>query len=493
MDASLKNQSPPPLPAGSAPASKAGPSPFHTLRTPRSGNDTLAVLWHPNHLQIGVIRRQSLASFWSASSKPSSVEEFAAALDEGMRSIEFSGSDAVLLLEHPSFQHRIETLPPVSESAARNYLAHRVEREQNASDPCLWVAQPLGTARKETSVLLHVLPTSLYRAINQEFITRRLDLMRIIPVTVPVLPLVGAPAADKPVLAAVELGGSVCCTVIAPDGTVLLNRILRADWEAEPERIAMEANRCTLFIKQRHGLVVGEVRLVGRPIEVTSQEVARRCPPGTQVTTKAITPRDWLDALVRIPVRHPVNLLAGYLTHKRQIQLWRKALITAAWLGVVILGLSAWSVRQKTLDQLNHYAQLAGSEQTLRAERTRLVDRNALVDLNNEVIADIATNRGAAMPSRVLAAIAATAPAAIDVTESLIRYDSAATKWQVRITGQIRSDEFSAPEILATWIGQLERASPALSFPENLRVLTAGGPDSPTLQRFSIDGGPNEP
>lgn len=195
---------------------------------------------------------------------------------------------------------------------------------------------------------------------------------------------------------------------------------------------------------------------------------------------------------MRVPLRHTVNLLSGYLTHKRQIQLWRKALIAAAWLGVIVAGLSAWSLAQQTEERLQHYAQLRADHETLLRDRDRLTQRNTIVDHDAEVVADIVTRRGTSTPSRILSAVAATAPVAVDVTESIVRFDNASGRWQVRISGQIRSDEFSAPEILSNWISQLARTSPSLELPEPLRSLTPAGADLPTLQRFSMEGTSNE-
>ncbi|WP_404423133.1 hypothetical protein [Nibricoccus sp. IMCC34717] len=475
---------PPAAPAPAAP---------HALRIRRSGSDALAVVWFPGGLQVGVLRRGALVSHWSSSGAPDSLEAFAAELDNALTSLDFSGSDVVLVLEHAAFRHSFEALPPLSDSATRNYLTQRIQREQPADDPLLWVSQPLHSPKKEKAVLLHLLPTSLYQALNGVFIDRQLDLTRIIPATVPLLQLAAPDIGAKPVVLAAELGTSVTCSVIDTNGNLLLNRSFRAAWDTEADRIGVEVNRCALFIKQRFALAVSDIRLLGRPNDATTTEVKRRCAQGSTIETRAVTARDWLDAVARVPLRQPVNLLSGYLSHKRQIQLWRKGLIAAAWLGFLVLFTSAVSIVQQTGDQRSHLAQLATDEATLRAERERLLTRNAVAEANQQTIDEIQVARDLALPARILATVAASTPASIDLTESTIRFDAGISKWQVRLVGQLHTDEFSAPEMLSSWLNTLARGTPALDFPEPLRAIVNGGADSPTLQRFSVEGGLREP
>src|SRR5690606_39092622 len=114
---------------------------------------------------------------------------------------------------------------------------------------------------------------------------------------------------DMPLLVATEAGSSTAVPVGKTGSDVLFARTILESWRKDAARVAVEINRSLLYAKQQFGTTVDFLWLLGRGAEEAQAEVSAKCGSNTDVVVEEIGPLDWLKAIVRLPPRHPVNLV----------------------------------------------------------------------------------------------------------------------------------------------------------------------------------------
>lgn len=462
-------------------------------RAPRSGADTLGLSWIHGQFHAAAYRRQTPVGTWVSPTAVDSIEQFEAAVDAAIGSLGFGGTEAFLILAHEQFVHQMETAPAFSESAARAYLRARVERHAQDYGDALWVSQRAVSNRKDASYVLHLLPSEFYLRINEIALRRRIDLTRILPLLVPLQTELGnlGEAAGTPVLLAAEAGAATALVVGRTPREVLFTRTTLASWKTEPARVAVEINRSILYAKQQFAAAIDRLWMVGSAAESARPEVEAKCGAGKAVVVRSGGPGHWLDLAAKLPARHPVNLVAGYLRQKRRNRLIRRIAIAACFLMLVLLGLDAWTREQAWEVEAIRLQGLAAAEEALRAEHARLAARNAEVEHAQLAVQAIVDTRLPVLPPKFIALLAASLPAEARLHEIVVKWDDAERRWTFRADGTIEADEETTRTLVVTMGRQLARS------PLRVRVLEAARSsqgttvlaDGTLLQGFSLEGG----
>jgi hypothetical protein len=457
-------------------------------------SDVLGLAWLHGTLHASVFHRQLATKSWVSETPVHTLEEFEAALDVALRTLGFSGTEVFLVLEHDAFVHQAEYAPAFSESAARAYLRGRIERYEKEREPVLWISQRTVSARQEAAFLLHLLPSAFYGRLNGFLLARRLDLTRILPLVVP-LQLVldsGSTPKDQPVLVVAEAGDATTLMVSRANGELVFARTMLARWQTDSERIAVEVNRSLLYAKQQFGAVVEHIQLLGAVAEKPQGDVLAKCGSGKQLTVRATSVTDWLQAVARLSQRHPVNLVVGYLGRKRRQQFLRRALLAACWLGLGLMMLDAWSRIGTWEAENSRWQSLAANHEAMNAEVIRLEERNAVVTRQNEIVVQTVDGRLPPVPSRFLAYLGSVRPPEMQFTDFNVSWDAAADRWSFRLEGQIEGDEELAREGVAAFQRLLAKSPFRARFSDSVRSLTVvagSGLGIPTAQRFALEGG----
>jgi len=473
-------------------------APFSTA-TRRAGEysrrpyDTLGIAWLNGSFQAAVFRRQVAKWAWTSSTPVRTPEEFEVALDQALVELRFGGTEVFLILEHDAFVHQPEQAPAFSEAAARAYLRGRVERFEKEHEPVLWVSQPTVSARKEATFLLHLLPTSFYNRINGVLLERHLDLARILPLAVPlqlILPVL-TQGKDRPVLVAADTGEATTVMVAQPDGQLLFARTMLARWEVDPARIGVEINRSVLYAKQQFSAVIDALWLLGTASEAAQTEVQARCGAGKEILVRNSTPLEWMEAVAKLTPRHPINLVAGYLSRKRRHQLIRRTIISVCWISLVCLGLDTWARVQEWTAQSQRFHALEKNHGSMLAERDRLVLRNAEMQRQRDFIRQVSEERLPAVPSRFLGYVASILPAEAHLNESSVKWDDGTKKWSFHLDGQVEGDEDTGRELIDAFQKTLSHSALRAKINPGARSLvpvTSSGLEASAAQRFSLEG-----
>lgn len=483
MDAEVNKSPSRPAPARSSPTGRPG----------RSQADTLGLAWVHGTFHAAAYRRQAPVGTWTAPAAVDSIEQFEAAVDAAIEALGFGGSEAFLILAHEQFAHQMESAPAFSESAARAYLRARVERHVQDHGESLWVSQRAESNRKDAAYVLHLLPSEFYLRVNEIALRRRIDLTRILPLLVPLQVELGnlGEAAGTPVLLAVEAGAATTLVVGRTPREVLFTRTTLASWRTEPARVAVEINRSLLYAKQQFAAAVDRLWIVGPAAEAARADVEAKCGAGKSVVVRSGGPAHWLDLVARLPARHPINLVAGYLRQKRRNRFIRRIVIAACFLALVLLGLDAWTREQEWRAESSRLQALAAAEESVRAEHARLTARNLEVQQAQAAVQSLVAGRLPPLPPKFIALLATVLPGEARLNEVTVKWDDDEARWSFRADGTIEADDETARTLVATMGRQLARS------PLRVRVLDtarAGASatvlrDGATLQAFSLEGG----
>lgn len=455
--------------------------------------DTLGISWLHGLFQAAIFRRDEFKRAWTSATPVRTIEEFEAALDEALVALRFGGTEVSLLLENDAFVHQAEQAPAFSDSASRSYLRGRVERYEQEHGPVLWISQRTVSTRKEATFLLHLLPSSFYGRINGLLLARRLDLTRIVPLVVPLQVALQslAPKKDQPVLIAADTGDATTVMVGRADGELLFTRTMLARWDSDPARIGVEVNRSVLYAKQQYTAAIDSIWLLGSASDLARTEVQTRCGAGKEVVAHAHTPVDWLQIVAKLPPRHPVNLVAGYLGRKRRQQFIRRLLVAGTWLTLVLLGLDTWTRVYNWRDEQERFSQLQNSQPALLAERDHLRTRNSELQRLRQFVQQTAEDRLPPVPPKFITFLASSLPAEARLSDLSIKWDTTSGKWTFRIEGQVEADEDTGREILGTFQKQLVRSPLHVHFNDSGRSIVAvpgAGLEASAVQRFGLEG-----
>jgi len=478
------------------PAEVAVPDVVTKTPAPRFGrttSDVLGIAWLNGHLHAAIFRKQAMTASWQCGVQVHSLEEFEQSLDEAISATGFKGSDVFLVLAHEQFVHQAEQAPAFSETAARSYLRGRVERFEKDHEPVLWVSQRTVSVRQESAFLLHMLPSSFYGKLNSILLSRRLDLTRILPLSVPLQLLVESlgVAKDQAVLLAADGGGATTIITARPDEQLLFSRSMLTNWETDPARLGVEVNRSLLYAKQQFATVIEKIWLLGDASEQACNEVRTRCGAGKEVVVRATTPFDFLQTIARLTPRHPVNLVAGYLGRKRRLQFIRRVLLGACWLGFALLALDSWSRSTTWSAERTRLGELQGNESGLHAERDRLIKRNSDADAQRQFLSAVVGDRLPPVAAKFLAYLGTVQPPEIFLSDFAVKWDPATHVWSFHLEGTVEGDDETARESFGGFQRTLGKSVFGIRTPDAARTLmpvSAVAGETATSQRFVLEG-----
>ncbi len=475
------------------PAVEAPPKAPIWKRSARLSDDVLGIGWLYGSLCAAVFRRNKMVDSWSFATPLRTFEELAPALDEALTTLDFTGTEVFLLLEHDHFIHQPETAPAFSKSATRAYLQGRVQRYEKEHEAVLWVEQQTVSAKEELSFILHLLPHSFYTELNNLLLARRLDLTRILPLVVPIkreldrFPI----AKDKPVLVAVEAGAATVVMVAKVSGQLIMARTILASWSADPARIGVEINRSRLYAKQQFGTTVEKIWLLGQN-NASTAEVNAKCGADKQIMVLPTKPVEWLQTVAKLSPQQPINLVSGYLKRKRRQINIRRTLIAVCWLGLGFFVADAWISTLAWNGEQRRLAKLRANETAMVAERDHLAGRNRAVERQRAFIRQADDERLPPVAGKFLAYLASIISGEIRLTDLTVKWEGAAAGWSFRLDGAIEADEETAREIIGTLKKQLTQSPLRARFIATAQAMVSmpvtAGNVAHEEQHFSLEG-----
>jgi len=473
-------------------ASRAPKATATVRATGRGQADTLAIAWIHGRFDAATFRRTNLVSSWQSDEAIASLEDFGTVLDSCLPAMNYRGTDVILLLAHEQFTHHTEPCPSFSESATRAYLRGLVERHEKEYGPALSVTQSVASIRKDAQHLIHFLPHTFYHDLNSLLLARHLDLSRIIPANVPLeLELSGHFDGSRPaLLLAAELGNSTAVIACRENGEILLSRATLGTWRDDPGRVAVEINRSLLYAKQQHAADISQVILIGSSAEDAQSEIESKCGEGKSFVVQETQPVSWLTAAAKLPLKHPVNLIAGYLRKKRRNHFLRRMILTSCWFVLTLLAFETWSLENDWSAEQARLAALRSNEESMHRTYEELMARNAGAIRNETFIRQVVDERLPPVPDRFLAYVASVIPREIQLNQFLVTFDSESKNWTFRIEGRLEADPETARNTINSIRRQLGKSPFRVRFTESVRrEMELSLATEATVQHFNLEGG----
>ena len=193
-----------------------------------------------------------------------------------------------------------------------------------------------------------------------------------------------------------------------------------------------------------------------------------------------------------MPLRHPINLIAGHLKRKRQQRAIRRVLLIASWVGLAFLGVDTWTSGQSWREEERQYRDLLANESKMSSEREHLVARNAAVQREREFAKQVDDDRLPPVAAKFTAYVASVLPDQMRLSELSVKWEEVGG-WTFRLEGSVEGDEDTAREIVATLQRQLAKSPLHVRSNETARavvpVMRSPNATTPEIQRFGIDGG----
>lgn len=480
-----------------APPAAAAPIPAPQRRrfSLMRDDNVLGLAWIHGEFHAAVFRRQDTVDTWTSPTSVTTIDDLSVALDGALQALKFGGTDVFLILEHERFQHQPEQAPAFSETATRGFLKAHVSRIEQERGPVLWVSQKTQSQRNEASVLLHLLDARFYAQLNGLMLARRLELTRIVPLVVPLHAMIDAmpDAREQPVMLTAPAGRMTIVVAGRAGQPLLFTRSILAPWNTAAERLAVEFNRSLLYAKQQFSEPIERLRLLGQADEVMLGEVRARCSTAQDVATLPVSPFDWMLTVARLPARHRVNLVAGYLSYKQRQRFLRRVLVATCTLALVLSALEVVLRVQSGSQERARLQALAEAEPVMRAEQQRLAERNLTAAEHAALIAEAEAARIPPVPSRFLAFLAGVLPAEMRLTSFSVKpHEDHVPGWFVRLEGVARGEQDATQEMLAELERRLAQSPFRAVFGPRGRatvVIPADELDALPRVRFTLEGG----
>jgi hypothetical protein len=254
--------------------------------------------------------------------------------------------------------------------------------------------------------------------------------------------------------------------------------------------VSSEINRSLLYAKQQFGIVVDHVWLAGG--DQIAAEVEARCAAVKQIDARELKPGDWLQAILRLPADHPVNLVAGYLRRKRRQQLVRRAGAAACWLAFALVALDYSAARASRRAEQSRFDQLRAGAAALQAEHDRLARRNLQLEQDLALVQHWSDGRLPAVPSGFLPYLATLLSPDTRLTDFVVTSESAGAGWSFHLEGTVEGDEEAGGDAVTALEQRLSQSPLHVRLNASARAVTplpsAGSANSPA-QRFTLEGG----
>ncbi len=458
----------------------------------RLGHRSLGIAWLHGTFHLATYHRAEPLAAWHSPAPVRTIEEFTQALSAGIAALKFTGVDTFILLAHETFVHQSEQAPPAPEPA-RIFLRNRIEKfELENKIRVLSATQRSQSARQDWSFFLHLLPSDLHEQLVTLMRLHRLELTRIVPLTVPLQIILDrlSPTDNQPQVLAIEAGESTALLIGPPRGDLYISRTITTTMAADAARIGTEINRSILFAKQQFAAQIDSIHLLGDSADFALPEIQSRSGPGKTCHAHLISAGHLLDATATLPINHPINLVADHLRRKRRHRLLRRLSLAACWGLLLYSAATTGDYIHRVTREKNHVAQLLVDQPALEQERATLSSQTVVINHRHALVEQAAATSLPPVPTKVFPYFVSQLPPELHLTDTSIRLDSENAVWVLNFEGTLESDAESAQDTLANLQRQLARSPLATYFHDQARALVAlpqASPDSPPLQRFVLE------
>ncbi len=480
--------------APTAPATLAPPPPSDELQGVEyvpSPSDVLAVAWIGAHFEAAATRKGAVVSQTIALPDCHSSDAFEAHLDAALATLAFKGAAAELLVDGGLLDSTHISLPPVSSRQQQAFVREKAKRLQSGDAPLVWESQRIAATKTGPRVLLHSIDKTAFNVLDEQFARRGLALKKVLPflgaATRPFKDIQTPPDSASIVLAPV--GHSYKIIAIDNAGDLQFARDLNKENGTDPQRVAVEINRCLLFARQQFGKPVSQIVTVGLQAARFKSVIKIILQGEIPIIHRSLGKQLWLSQLA---TSNAFNLAKESMLQDRKLR-FRKLLASAACLaaGAAMLAFAADAESTRRATEAR-YERLAADETSMLAAIEQAESLHVEAEALRNFLADPQLRVRPPVERAVLNFLADALPADTWTTEIEIAWSPALSAWNVRLLLVCEADSSVAERRKANLQKALREAPFAMSFPANaldrVRKISARGGSETNRETISIEG-----
>lgn len=299
--------------------------------------DLLVFTWLNGQIRfVSVSRGQPIATWECEENIQLENEiELARVISAAVEQTNYRGKKIALVLEHPKLTQQLLETPPATGRDLDLFVERQVDQLKIFDEKAAWSFQVAHPTRGSNSVILYLLPESIRKGLIAAAHASGLHLLMVVSPSAMFYPLI----ADLPMretetaLLVVEINGTTSLVAGRKDGELFLTRSLQCNWENEPDRVASQINRSTVFIRQQFGVDVSRVHLIGKGAMAAAPAMQEKIDLPITTETPGISSSSWPLLVAGFPPRMSANLITR--EQQRAPQKRVENLVTAAAMSLL--------------------------------------------------------------------------------------------------------------------------------------------------------------
>jgi hypothetical protein len=235
-----------------------------------------------------------------------------AAIGEAAQKIRDDGRRIAIVLAHPRLIDQVVEIPPVKGWKLARLLDRRARAAKAFVGEAAWSNQPAMPTKQHEATLLHLCPKAVVDLLAKCCADTQLQLVRVLPATsvlmghLKALPL----EKDEVALLAAETGTGTTMVVGRKDGRVCLGRLVRKNWNADPDSVGVDLTRSIGFAEQQSGLTVTSVWLFGSRAKEQASRLETVLKLPVKVSPVPFSPFYWAEQAASLPDDQDGNFLS---------------------------------------------------------------------------------------------------------------------------------------------------------------------------------------
>ncbi|MFT5467008.1 MAG: hypothetical protein ACI8UO_002111 [Verrucomicrobiales bacterium] len=438
--------------------------------------------------------------------------DLAKLIQTGAKHANYTGKNLAVVLEHAQLTQQLLETPPAKGRDLELFIERQVDQLKICDGDVAWSFKPTHQIKDSNGLMLYLLPQAICDRLTKAAKVAGLHLLMVVsPGALLHLQIAELPVPDDGIaLVAAETQGTTSIVVGRKDGTVFLGRSLHCSWENDPERVASQINRSTVFIRQQFGNDVSQVYLLGRGAENLTEVMSESVELPVTFCDEEITPTHWAARVASQPAEMTANLIGREQQRAPQRRLMvAVTAVLLTMLGAVSIAVCLW-IESKIRVETDKVASFQPRLADLQMRKSDLERRLEGLAADEQLATFIEEHKLPPAPGIFLSYLASILPSELILTTLQVkRIDRLSGErdappdglWSVRVEGTVSWDatgEMSSAQVHSAYLGlgaELVEGPFHLSITEKTRqfaplrdkpawdVATQGGAD-----QFFIEG-----
>ncbi|MDQ8186474.1 hypothetical protein [Pelagicoccus sp. SDUM812002] len=456
----------------------------------QSPKDVLAVAWIGTHFEAAAFRKGKAVSEPVSHPDCGSSDAFDTYLDEALATLGFKGSKAELIIDGGLLDSIHITVPPISNRLQKNFIREKARRLQTDGAAIVWESHRLAAAKSGQRALLHSITKEAFNELESQFERRGLTLKKVLPfmgsATQPFKDI--QTPVDSASIVLAPIGSNYKILAIDNNGDLQFARDLNKENGTDPQRVAVEINRCILFTRQQFGKPVSQIVTVGLQAARFKAVIKTKLNGEIPVKHRRDGKNLWLSQL---HLSNSLNLAKESVAQDRQLRM-RKLLTggTCLLAGAALLAYT-FHTEVEHKDTLSRIARLETNEQDMRTSVVEAAANESEAQNLTSFLAEAETKARPPIEKALLNFLADHYPSDTWTSELATNWIAEDAAWAVRILLVTEADSDGAQRRKEDLQKALGAPPFSMVFPQNLlaRVRNVTSNSSiQDLETISIEG-----